>query len=176
MSSWKQAVQAQLLFAQNALAKGEELESESRALLQQKQCLNAAVLSLRESWLCWLNEWAELLEPKGKRERIESWKGFLRLHANAPTVEQVAANIAIGDSWVKGFIELESLTAYDWLDHLVQNEPDESPASFSSQNALSLVQVNVRPCSVLNGRDDLERMLTELKLHIEKLREQHSEW
>ena len=176
MSSWKQAVQAQLLFAQNALAKGEELESESRSLLQQKQYLNSAVLSLRESWLCWLNEWAELIEPKGKRERIGSWQGFLQLYANSPTVEPLVTNAATGDSWVKGFLELESLTAYDWLDHLVQNEPDESPESFASQNALSLVQVNVRPCSVLNGRDDLERMLTELKLHIEKLREQHSEW
>jgi hypothetical protein len=80
------------------------------------------------------------------------------------------------DSWAKGFLELESLVAYDWLDKLVELESEGSEELFDARDALSIVQVDIRPCSVLNGPSDIERMLTELKLQIEQVREQHSEW
>lgn len=176
MSSWKQAVQAQLLFTQNQLLEAQKLQLEGGSKLQRKQCLNSVILGMRELWQCWLNEWAVLLQPKGKQDRVKSWSEFLRFHVGCPTVEQMVAEVKRADSWAKGFLELESLVAYDWLDKLVELESEGSEELFDARDALSIVQVDIRPCSVLNGPSDIERMLTELKLQIEQVREQHSEW
>lgn len=176
MSSWKQTVQAQMLFSQKVLSQIEGDASHQATVLERKQQLNGVILCLKELWLCWLNEWADLLEPKRKSGRISSWQGFLDCFSGLPDLDPLLEEKKRPDSWVAGFIELEKLCSYDWLENLVAGEGSESERDTGSFDALSLVQVDVRPCSVLRGRRDIERMLTELKQYIVRAREQHSEW
>ena len=180
MSSWKQAVQAQLLFAQKSLSEAQDIEASEPAGLQGRQHLNNAILCARELWACWLNEWGELLTPKQKRERVSSWTQFEQALSGSPSVEQLQEELRTPDSWARGIVELERLSSCDWVDvakPVTATMSDESGhTAQDSYDALSLVQVDVRPSSVLNGLQDISRMVIELKLFISQVREQHSEW
>lgn len=176
MSSWKQAVQAELLFAQKTLSEAVKLEMGGGHVLASRQYRNNAILCVRELWVCWLNEWVELLKPKEKLNRVSSWQEFEMVYSGFPSVDQLKEELKQSDSWSRGFIELEALSAFDWLDAAKARVDDNSTSELAAYDALNLVQLEIRPCSVLQGLEDITRMLTALKLFIEQVREQHSEW
>lgn len=176
MSSWKQAVQAQLLFAQKMLSEAQDLEASGAPLLGVRMYQNGAILSARELWACWLNEWVGLLAPKAKKARVLSLQDFEQTFAGSPSLDQLKAELKQPDSWVKGFIELERLNAIDWADSASMADKKTNDENAVVYDGLSIVQLDIRPCSVSNGLNDISRMLTELKLFIEHVREQHSEW
>ena len=180
MSSWKQAVQAQLLFAQKALSEAQSLEASGAAVLQSRQHRNSAILCVRELWICWLNEWLELLIPKEKHERVLFWRDVEQVLSGFPSIDQLQEELKQPDSWARGFVELEQLSSFDWVDVAgpsnEKRSEEKGGAVPVAYDGLSLVQLDIRPSSVLNGLQDVSRMLTELKLFIEQVREQHSEW
>jgi hypothetical protein len=176
MSSWKQAVQAQLLFAHQTMTKAQNVGPSGGAVLQSKQHRNSTILCMRELWICWLNEWVELLTPKAKSGRFSSWREFEQAFSDFPSVHEIKEELKLPDSWAKGFIELEQLSAVDWLDIDERPSDEQNETLPFASDGLSLVQLETQPSSVLHGLQDISRMLTQLKLFIEQVREQHSEW
>jgi len=172
MAKWFDAVQAQIYFSQRLLHEAKFPESSAA---QRKMALNSTVLSLKHLWVCWLNEWSELLSPKQKLETLHTYDEFASRHVSTPDVAKVSSELARQDSWVRGFTSLETLTAKDWLPQFDEATNDSEAEQFEPAG-LSLKSIDVRPKSVLNGLDDIEEMLTGIKQLINEVRAHHSEW
>ena len=177
MDTWKSAVQAQLFFANQALHKLEHPNGKAESKAQQKYDFNVLVLLCRELWICCLNEWADLLESKRSPVIYLRWEQFDKDYAQRPELALIQEDLARADSWAAGFVELEQLSAKQWLSSFDSNNSfDEQSSQFKRADGLSLVSVESRKLSVLSGLEDIRAMLNQLKAFILQARSRHEEW